>query len=83
MSKEEVLLKNPVLEIKDLRTSFNIKGEPIVETPQDAMNCFIYTGIDYLVMHEMLVAKNLLYRILSPFIKVYYESMARSRDETD
>ena len=75
----EKLTGVPVL----VNTSFNIKGEPIVETPQDAMNCFIYTGIDYLVMHEMLVAKNVLYRILSPFIKVYYESMARSRDETD
>ncbi len=64
-------------------TSFNIKGEPIVETPQDAMNCFIYTGIDYLALHDTLVAKNLLYKIFSPFIKVYYESMARSRDETD
>jgi hypothetical protein len=47
------------------------------------MNCFIYTGIDYLALHDTLVAKNILYRILSPFIKVYYESMARSRDETD
>jgi carbamoyltransferase len=75
----EKLTGVPVL----VNTSFNIKGEPIVETPQDAMNCFIYTGIDYLVLHDMLVAKNLLYGILSPFIKVYYESMARSRDETD
>jgi carbamoyltransferase len=75
----EKLTGVPVL----VNTSFNIKGEPIVETPQDAMNCFIYTGIDYLALHDTLVAKNLLYRILSPFIKVYYESMARSRDETD
>src|SRR5262245_12708007 len=75
----EKLTGVPVL----VNTSFNIKGEPIVETPQDAMNCFIYTGIDYLALHDTLVAKNILYRILSPFIKVYYESMARSRDETD
>jgi carbamoyltransferase len=66
-----------------VNTSFNIKGEPIVETPQDAMNCFIYTGIDYLALHDTLVAKNALYKILAPFIKVYYESMARPRDETD
>jgi carbamoyltransferase len=75
----EKLTGVPVL----VNTSFNIKGEPIVETPQDAMNCFIYTGIDYLALHNTLVAKSILYRILSPFIKVYYESMARSRDETD
>jgi carbamoyltransferase len=75
----EKLTGVPVL----INTSFNIKGEPIVETPQDAMNCFIYTGIDYLALHDTLVTKNILYRILSPFLKVYYESMARSRDETD
>jgi carbamoyltransferase len=66
-----------------VNTSFNIKGEPIVETPQDAMNCFIYTGIDYLALHDTLVAKNALYKILAPFIKVYYESMVHSRVETD
>jgi len=75
----EKLTGVPVL----VNTSFNIKGEPIVETPQDAMNCFIYTGIDYLALHNTLVAKNALYRILSPFIKVYYESMISGRDETD
>jgi carbamoyltransferase len=66
-----------------VNTSFNIKGEPIVETPQDAMNCFIYTGIDYLALHDTLVAKNALYKVLAPFIKIYYESKAYGRDETD
>jgi carbamoyltransferase len=75
----EKLTGVPVL----VNTSFNIKGEPIVETPQDAMNCFIYTGIDYLALHDTLIAKSMLYKIFSPFIKVYYESMALSRDETD
>ena len=79
LTEFEKLTGVPVL----VNTSFNIKGEPIVETPQDAMNCFIYTGIDYLALHNTLVSKNVLYRILSPFIKVYYESMARGRDETD
>ena len=79
LTEFEKLTGVPVL----VNTSFNIKGEPIVETPQDAMNCFIYTGIDYLALHNTLISKNALYRILSPFIKVYYESMARGRDETD
>ena len=79
LTEFEKLTGVPVL----INTSFNIKGEPIVETPQDAMNCFIYTGIDYLALHNTLVSKNVLYRILSPFIKVYYELMARGRDETD
>ena len=75
----EKLTGVPVL----VNTSFNIKGEPIVETPQDAMNCFIYTGIDYLALHDTLLAKNVLYKILAPFIKVYYESRGLARDETD
>ncbi len=79
LTEFEKLTGVPVL----VNTSFNIKGAPIVETPQDAMDCFIYTGIDYLALHDTLVAKNAVYRVLSPFIKVYYESMARSRDETD
>jgi len=79
LTEFEKLTGVPVL----VNTSFNIKGEPIVETPQQAINCFIYTGIDYLALHDTLVAKNALYKILSPFIKVYYESTALSRDETD
>ncbi len=75
----EKLTGVPVL----VNTSFNIKGEPIVETPQDAMNCFIYTGIDYLALHDTLVAKNALYKVLAPFIKVYYKSRGLARDETD
>ena len=79
LSEFEKLTGVPVL----VNTSFNIKGEPIVETPQDAMNCFVYTGIDYLALHDTLVSKNFVHKLLGPFIKVYYESMARSRDETD
>ena len=41
----EALTGVPVL----INTSFNIKGEPIVETPQDAVNCFLTTGVDHLV----------------------------------
>ena len=79
LTEFEKLTGVPVL----INTSFNIKGEPIVETPRDAMNCFIYTGIDYLALHDTLVSKNLLHKVLSPFIKVYYESMVQGREETD
>lgn len=79
LTEFEKLTGVPVL----VNTSFNIKGEPIVETPQQAMNCFVYTGIDYLAMHDTLFAKNALYKAVSPFIKIYYESRGLSRDETD
>jgi carbamoyltransferase len=54
-----------------LNTSFNVKGEPIVETPQDAMACFLETGIDYLVLHDTLIGKAALHRLLTPIIRVY------------
>lgn len=40
-----------------LNTSFNIRGEPIVCTPEDALKCFAATGLDYLVMENFLIAK--------------------------
>lgn len=40
-----------------LNTSFNIRGEPIVCTPSDAINCFLGTGIDALIMENVLVLK--------------------------
>ena len=52
-----------------LNTSFNIKGEPIVETPDDAIECFLTTGIDYLAMHDMLIAKSRMHRFLAPFMQ--------------
>lgn len=40
-----------------LNTSFNVKGEPIVETPQDALNCFLKTDLDVLVIGNYIVKK--------------------------
>jgi carbamoyltransferase len=56
-----------------LNTSLNVKGEPIVETPADALACFLGTGIDYLALHEMLIAKNRFHRIVSPLRNAYSE----------
>lgn len=41
-----------------INTSFNINGEAIVETPQDALECFLYTDIDYLAIGDFLVPKD-------------------------
>ncbi|MDA1137456.1 MAG: carbamoyltransferase [Planctomycetota bacterium] len=38
-----------------LNTSFNVRGEPIVCTPEDAYNCFMKTGIDILVMGNYVI----------------------------
>ena len=40
-----------------INTSFNVRGEPLVASPQDAYRCFMRTEMDYLVMENILVAK--------------------------
>jgi carbamoyltransferase len=40
-----------------VNTSFNVRGEPIVCTPEDAYRCFMRTEMDYLVMENILLAK--------------------------
>ena len=40
-----------------LNTSFNDAGEPIVETPEDALICFLNTGMDVLVLENYLIQK--------------------------
>ncbi len=40
-----------------INTSFNVRGEPIVESPNDALNCFLNTHMDYLVMGNILLDK--------------------------
>ena len=40
-----------------INTSFNIRGEPIVCTPEDAYKCMMGTGIDYLVVDKFLIKR--------------------------
>ena len=50
-------LKNtncPVL----VNTSFNVRGEPIVCSVEDAFNCFIGTNLDILVIEDFILFKN-------------------------
>ncbi len=49
----EKITNCPVL----INTSFNVRGEPIVSTPEDAYRCFMRTGMDYLVLENILLAK--------------------------
>tara|TARA_B100000989_G_scaffold298669_1_gene289033 strand:+ start:637 stop:2472 length:1836 start_codon:yes stop_codon:yes gene_type:complete len=40
-----------------INTSFNVRGEPIVNTPKDAFNCFMGTELDYLVIGNCILDK--------------------------
>jgi carbamoyltransferase len=64
----ELITKIPIL----VNTSFNIRGEPIVCTPEDALNCFIGTDIDILVLENFLIyKKNQSFNIIEGYSKKF------------
>jgi carbamoyltransferase len=40
-----------------VNTSFNVRGEPIVATPDDAYRCFMRTEMDFLVVDDFILSK--------------------------
>jgi carbamoyltransferase len=53
-----------------VNTSFNVRGEPIVCTPEDAFRCFMGTGIEALAIGNCFLAKER----QNPALKQNYES---------
>jgi carbamoyltransferase len=49
-----------------INTSFNVRGEPIVCTPEDAYRCFMRTGMDYLVIGNYLLDKKEQEKLFEP-----------------
>jgi carbamoyltransferase len=43
-----------------LNTSFNIRGEPIVETPEDALRCYLACNLDVLYLDGLRITKTVL-----------------------
>jgi carbamoyltransferase len=41
-----------------INTSFNVRGEPLVESPQDAIRCFFGTDLDILVLDRFIITKS-------------------------
>jgi carbamoyltransferase len=41
-----------------VNTSFNVRGEPIVCSPEDAYRCFMRTNIDVLVLESFMLVKD-------------------------
>jgi carbamoyltransferase len=40
-----------------LNTSFNVKGQPIVSSPRQAITTFLGTGIEFLFMENLLISR--------------------------
>jgi len=59
-----------------INTSFNIRGEPIVCTPQDACRCFLATEMDVLVMENCLLYKSEQKKMAEDTRKKYIESFS-------
>lgn len=53
LNKFNQITKVPIL----INTSFNVRGEPIVNSPLDAIKCFCLTDIDYLVIGSYIISK--------------------------
>ena len=53
INRFEKITKYPIL----LNTSFNIRGEPIVNSPKDAYKCFMGTDLDILVLENFVLYK--------------------------
>ena len=60
-----------------LNTSFNVRGEPIVETPGDAVRSFLTTKLDALVLHDWIVEKRDSHRFLEPWLDRWYSFRSR------
>lgn len=57
-----------------VNTSFNVRGEPIVGSPLDALKCFFQTEMDTLCIGSFLISKN----NQSPEATQYFKSLARA-----
>jgi carbamoyltransferase len=57
-----------------LNTSFNLRGEPMVETPGDAVECFLRSRLDALVVGDRVLEKRFTHAMFFPLIR----AMARA-----
>lgn len=69
-----------------LNTSFNNNHEPIVDTPEQAINCFLTTNLDYLIVGDFVITKKQfvsddLYLSLRPVIPPFIKLHAEGADE--
>lgn len=66
-----------------LNTSFNIAGEPIVETPADALWCCLFTGMDACILQDHIVLKSPDMDILDYPLSVRAQALLRLNTRVD
>ena len=54
-----------------LNTSFNVRGEPIVENPESALDCFFATEIDYLVINNVVISRESNRKIIEQYQEIH------------
>lgn len=69
LSKFNQITKVPIL----INTSFNVRGEPIVNSPLDAIKCFCITDIDYLVIGSYIISKKKQNKNLKNKFEYFYQ----------
>jgi carbamoyltransferase len=66
-----------------LNTSFNVRGEPIVCSPADALRCFIKADLDVLVLEDFIVEKQMISEELRDAVQLWYGNVSRVASETN
>jgi carbamoyltransferase len=61
-----------------LNTSFNVRGQPIVNTPGDAITCFLMSGIDCLVIGDFIIRKENNSIVLLEYMLQNYDQFKQS-----
>ena len=69
--------KVPVL----LNTSFNDAGEPLVETPLDALLCFLKTKIDYLILENQLILRPKNSKQIIKKIEIFRKKLIKDKEK--
>ena len=65
-----------------LNTSFNDRGEPIVETPGDAVRTYLDTGLDALVIHDWILEKRAIHKRLRPLLTRWNKAQRQWKSES-
>jgi carbamoyltransferase len=59
-----------------LNTSFNVRGEPIVCSPADALRCFIKSSLDVLILEDFIVEREMVSEELRNAVQLWYPETA-------